>query len=94
MTTSGITVRSTPEAASAVSDLASIVNGTLLHHFDELRSIARVLTDPENWDGRGAADFRTNVWPSYERTLTDLHTQLDQLRARLAEIQNEIQNAG
>jgi uncharacterized protein YukE len=94
MTSSDVTVRSTPEVMSAVSDLASIVNGTLLQNFDELRSIARVLTDPESWDGRGATDFRTNVWPSYERTLTDLHTQLDHLRARLADIQSEIQQAG
>jgi hypothetical protein len=94
MTPSDLTVRSTPEAVTAISDLASIVNGPLLGHFDELRSIARILTDPENWDGRGATDFRTNVWPGYERTLTDLHRHLDHLRTRLAEIQNEIQNAG
>ncbi|MCK9874670.1 hypothetical protein MXD61_12930 [Frankia sp. AgPm24] len=94
MTSIDVTVRSTPEAVAAVSDLASIVNGPLLGHFDELRSIARSLTDPESWDGRAATDFRTNIWPGYERTLTDLHAQLDQLRARLAEIQNEIQNAG
>ncbi|CAO5230243.1 hypothetical protein [Frankia sp. AgKG'84/4] len=94
MTRSDLTVRSTPEAVSAIAGLASIVNGPLLGHFDELRSTARTLTDPENWDGRGAVDFRTSVWPGYERTLTELHSRLDQLRARLAEIQNDIQNAG
>ncbi|WP_035923102.1 hypothetical protein [Frankia sp. QA3] len=91
---SDITVRSTPQAVAAVSDLASIVNGPLLTHFDELRSTARTLTDPESWDGRGATEFRTTVWPGYERTLTELHTRLDQLRSRLAEIQSEIQSAG
>jgi uncharacterized protein YukE len=89
-----ITVRSTPQAEAAISDLASIVNGPLLTHFEELRATARTLTDPENWDGRGATEFRTTVWPGYERTLTELHARLDQLRTRLAEIQSEIQSAG
>ncbi|THJ48186.1 hypothetical protein [Candidatus Frankia alpina] len=91
---SDITVRSTPQAIAAVSDLASIVNGPLLSRFDELRSTARTLTDPESWDGRGATEFRTTVWPGYERTLTELHARLDQLRTRLADIQSEIQSAG
>lgn len=91
---SGVTVRSTPEAVSAVHDLASIINGPLLAHFENLRGAARVLTDPECWDGRSAAEFRASVWPSYERTLTDLHAQLDLLRARLGEIQADIQSAG
>lgn len=94
MTSADLTVRSTPEAVAAVADLASIVNGPLVSHFDELRAIARTLTDPESWDGRAAVDFRTNVWPGYEQNLTHLHTQLDQLRTRLAEIQNDIQRAG
>jgi hypothetical protein len=89
-----VTVRSTPEAVAAIGDLAGIINGPLLTHFDDLKTQAKVLTDPENWDGTTALDFRTTVWPSYERTLNDLHTQLDKLRIRLGEIQTEIQNAG
>ncbi|ABD09797.1 hypothetical protein ThrDRAFT_02028 [Frankia casuarinae] len=91
---SDVTVRSTPQAVTAIADLTTIINGPLLTHFDELRAAAKVLIDPESWDGRSAVDFRTTVWPGYDRTLTELHTQLDQLRARLAEIQNEIQSAG
>jgi hypothetical protein len=94
MSTSGSTVRSTPEAVAAVGGLGALVNGPLLQSFDSLRRYARVLTDPENWDGRAANDFRSTVWPSYERALTDLHTQLDRLRVRLGEIQDDIQNAG
>lgn len=94
MSTSGSTVRSTPEAVAAVGDLGALVNGPLLRNFDSLRRQAAVLVDPENWDGRAAADFRTTIWPSYERTLSDLHTQLDRLRVRLGEIQDDIQNAG
>jgi hypothetical protein len=90
----GVTVRSTPEAVNAVHDLAATIHGPLLGHFEELRRFGRVLIDPENWDGRSAADFRTSIWPSYERALTDLHAQLDRLRARLAEIQTEIVTAG
>jgi len=93
-TSSGVTVRGTPEAVSAVHDLSSIINGSLLAHFDNLRGAARVLVDPECWDGRTATEFRLSVWPTYERTLTDLYSQLDLLRARLAEIQADIQSAG
>lgn len=94
MTNTQVTVRSTPEAVTAVNDLATLINGPLLVHFDDLRGAARVLTDPENWDGRTASEFRASVWPTYERTLTDLHLQLDRLRSRLGEIQTDIQNAG
>lgn len=93
-TSSGVTVRSTPEATAAVHDLASIINGPLLTHFGNLRATARILLDPQNWDGRTATEFRASVWPGYERTLADLHTQLDRLRVRLAEIQTDIQAAG
>jgi len=88
------TVRSTPEAAAAAAGLGALINGPLLRSFDNLRRYARVLADPENWDGRAAADFRSSIWPSYERALVDLHTQLDRLRTRLGEIQDDIQRAG
>lgn len=91
---SDVTVRSTPQAMTAIADLSAIISGPLLNHFDELRSVARTLTDPENWDGRSATEFRTTVWPGYDRTLTELHTHLDRLRSRLTEIQNDIQSAG
>ena len=92
--TSSSTVRSTPDAVAAVGGLGTLVNGPLLRNFDAIRRFATVLTDPDNWDGRTATEFRTTVWPSYERALTDLHTQLDRLRVRLGEIQDDIQNAG
>ncbi|MBX6391525.1 MAG: hypothetical protein IRZ08_21475 [Frankia sp.] len=90
----GITVRSTPEAVAAVAGLGTIIGGPLLTNFDNLRRHAAVLLDQENWDGRVAAEFRTTVWPSYERALTELNTQLNLLRTRLGEIQQDIQNAG
>jgi uncharacterized protein YukE len=94
MSASDGTVRSTPEAVTAVAGLGALVNGPLLRKFDDLRRHANVLTDPDNWDGRTATDFRSTVWPSYERALTDLHTQLGRLRTRLGEIQDDIQGAG
>ncbi|OAA26565.1 hypothetical protein UG55_101414 [Frankia sp. EI5c] len=95
MTTgSGVTVRSTPQASTAVDDLAGLINGPLLTHFDGLRATARILLEPENWDGRTASEFRMSIWPTYERALTDVHIQLDRLRVRLAEIQVDIQSAG
>jgi hypothetical protein len=94
MTASGVIVRSTPEAVNAIDDLAATINGPLLTHFEEVRRYGRVLRDPENWDGRTAAEFRASIWPSYERTLTELHVQLDKLKTRLGEIQAEIISAG
>jgi hypothetical protein len=94
MTPSGSTVLSTPAAVAAVEGLGTLVNGPLLRNFDALRRHAAVLGSPENWDGRAATEFRSAVWPSYERALAELHTQLDRLRVRLGEIQDDIQNAG
>ncbi|MDT3444431.1 MULTISPECIES: hypothetical protein [unclassified Pseudofrankia] len=94
MSASDGTVRSTPEAVAAVVGLGTLVNGPLLRSFDDLRRHAGVLTDPECWDGRTATEFRSTVWPAYQRALTDLHTQLGRLRTRLGEIQDDIQGAG
>lgn len=91
---SGVTVKSTPEAVTAIDEMASTVNGPLLTHFDDLRQFGRVLTDPENWDGRTAEEFRNTVWPSYETALNELHVQLDKLKTQLATIQTDIVNAG
>jgi hypothetical protein len=94
MTSAQSTVRSTPDAVTAVDGLGRLVNGPLPRNFDAIRRFGAVLADPENWDGRAATEFRSTVWPSYQRALTDLHTQLDRLRVRLSEIQDDIQNAG
>nr|MDT0667929.1 hypothetical protein [Micromonospora sp. DSM 115978] len=83
MSTSGITVRSTPEAVTAIEEIAATLNGPLLTHFDDLRQFGKVLTDPENWDGCSASEFRTTTWPTYERALNDLHDQLNLLNTRL-----------
>lgn len=93
-TGTGVTVRATPQASTAVADLAGLINSSLMGNFSALRASARVLLQPDNWDGRTALEFRTSIWPTYERTLTELHTQLDRLRMRLAEIQADIQSAG
>jgi hypothetical protein len=64
MSSSDLTVRGTPEAVAAVMGLGGLVNGPLLRSFDNLRRFAAILTDPENWDGRTAVEFRATIWPS------------------------------
>lgn len=85
---------SSPAAEAAVQQMQAILNGNLSNDLTTLRGYAQKLSDPEVWDGRAAGEFRGPVWSASNAALTELQTQLEQLRQKVAEINRDIMAAG
>lgn len=87
-------VLATPEAATAITQIESILNSGLAQTIQNLNQQGQVLSEPNVWDGNLADDFRNNVWPACSRALSNAHTQLLDLQAKLKLIHQNIMEAG
>lgn len=86
-------VLSTATAREAISAFQRIVNGPLLQQISELNSQGQILSDPGNWDGRLAAEFR-NQWADTHRKLLSTQQALEELRRQIQQINQNIMQAG
>ena len=86
-------VLSTDAARSAVTSMASIINGGLADQIGRLDQQGHQLSQPDVWDGALAAQFR-GTWPETSRALQTVRTQLDELRQRVERINADIMAAG
>jgi uncharacterized protein YukE len=86
-------VLSTDAARSAVTSMASIINGGLADQINQLDQQGRQLCQPEVWDGALAAQFRS-AWPETSRSLQTVRTELEDLRQRVERINADIMAAG
>ena len=87
-------VLATPEAATAISQIESILNSGLAQTIQNLNTQGGVLSEPNVWDGNLADDFRNNVWPSCSQALNNAHQQLQDLQTKLKAIHANIMEAG
>ncbi len=87
-------VLSTDQAASAIQQIQSILNSEFEGTISKLDSQGKVLADPQVWDGPLAGQFRGEVWPAVSKSLQDTKLRLDDLRARLDRIHQDIMQAG
>jgi uncharacterized protein YukE len=85
---------SSPEAESAVQQLATILSGNLSADLERLRTYATKLSSPDTWDGRAATEFRGPVWTASNAALMELQSQLDTLRQKVDIITRDIMQAG
>jgi len=86
-------VVSSAEAQSAITQMQSIINGGLMEQIRNLDAQGQKLCDPNNWDGKLAADFR-GQWPETNRALDNVVMQLEELRNKVQSINKEIMSAG
>ena len=56
-------VLSTEQAKAAIRGLISTINGGFSEQITQLDNHGRTLSDPNNWDGPLAQQFRTSTWP-------------------------------
>ncbi len=84
---------SSAEAQSAITQMQSIINGGLMEQIRNLDAQGQKLCDPNNWDGKLAADFR-GQWPETNRALDDVVMQLEELRNKVQSINMDIMSAG
>ncbi|MBK0421445.1 pyrophosphorylase [Leucobacter sp. CSA2] len=87
-------VLSTEEAKTAIRQIQSIINGGFTEQIDSLDAQGRILSDANVWDGPLAQQFRGTVWPDTHAALGKVKTELEELRAQLDQIAQNIFTAG
>ncbi|NNJ12403.1 pyrophosphorylase [Chloroflexales bacterium ZM16-3] len=86
-------VLSTGTARQSITRFQSIVNGPLLDQINELHSQGQILSQPENWDGQLASQFRS-YWSETNGKLRQIQQALEELRRQVAQINQNIMQAG
>ena len=86
-------VLSTDSAKQAITKMQQIINGGLIEQIEALNHEGQTLSDPNNWDGRLAEGFRGN-WPQTYQALMKAKQELDELRANIQKINENIMTAG
>ena len=86
-------VLSTGEARASIQRFQSVVNGPLLDQINALNREGQLLSDPTNWDGRLAQEFR-GTWPDTRTQLMNVKQSLGDLRLRISQINQNIMQAG
>jgi uncharacterized protein YukE len=86
-------VISTQEARHAIDTMRTIIGEGLPAQVRSLRAQGERLMEPQNWDGRLAAEFRAR-WPEIAGRLEQTNLDLEQLRADVDRINRNIMAAG
>lgn len=86
-------VLSTATAREAITAFQAIVNGPLLDQINQLNSKGQILSQPSNWDGRLAAEFRSH-WADTHQRLVSVQQTLEELRRQIQQINQNIMQAG
>ena len=87
-------VLSTEQAKAAIRGLISTINGGFSEQITQLDNHGRTLSDPNNWDGPLAQQFRTSTWPETKAALDKAKTELEELQMQLDKISQNIMSAG
>lgn len=86
-------VLSTGTARDAITRLQTIINGSLLEQINDLTREGQKLADPNVWDGRLATEYRGR-WQETQQQLKTVKDSLDELRRQMAQINQNIMQAG
>jgi uncharacterized protein YukE len=86
-------VLSSDTARSSIQRFQAIVNGPLVEQIGALHTEGQALSDPNNWDGALAQEFR-GTWDTTHQQLLRVKEQLEELRQRVARINQDIMTAG
>ncbi|MCK9878811.1 hypothetical protein MXD59_24120 [Frankia sp. Ag45/Mut15] len=87
-------VVSTDTARDAIGRMQQIINSGLIQEIQNLKNEGQLLSDPNNWDGGLAVQFRTDIWPQTRTALDNAVTQLGQLQQKISQINTDIMTAG
>lgn len=86
-------VLSTDIAQQSIQQMRQIINGGLADELGRLKNEGNTLSQPDNWDGPLAAQFR-ETWQQTARQLDQTQQQLEELRNQIEMINREIMSAG
>lgn len=82
------------QARQAVTQMQQVLNGSLADTLRQLDNLGQTLSSPEHWDGRLAAEFRSNVWPQARSATNTMLQRLEELRNDVNKITQNIFEAG
>ncbi|MCG2769558.1 MAG: pyrophosphorylase [Anaerolineae bacterium] len=86
-------ILSTAAAREAVKQLQSIITGPFLDQITALDKQGDILSNPNEWDGKLAEDFRT-TWDDTHQKLVQTKEALEELRVNIQTIHDNIWTAG
>ncbi len=86
-------VLSTTEAMTAIEKLKNLINGDLLTSINALNQQGQILSEPNNWDGPLAEQFRDG-WTDTHQHLIKMKTALEELQGNVDTINKNIREAG
>jgi uncharacterized protein YukE len=86
-------VLSTATAREAITAFQAIVNGPLIEQISQLNSKGQILSQPNNWDGQLAIQFRSH-WSDTHQRLIAIQQSLEELRRQIHQINQNIMQAG
>ena len=81
------------EAFVAVSRMHRIITGGLVEQIDSLNREGQTLSQPVNWDGNLARQFRGD-WPSTHQALLRAKDELETVRQNVEKILEAIKTSG
>ena len=86
-------VLTTATAKQSIQKMQQIITGPLLEQLSALNREGQTLSEPNNWDGRLAQEFR-NQWRETYANLQKTKDNLEELRANIQKINENIMQAG
>lgn len=87
-------VLTSQEAKDAIQKIQGIIDGGFTDQISQLDAQGKILSDPNVWDGPLASQFRSSVWPETKTALDKVASELQELRAKLDQISQNIFTAG
>jgi uncharacterized protein YukE len=87
------TVKSTPEAISAVQRMLSQIDGGITDSLNQFKNDGEIVADPNMFEGGAAARYRAE-WPGIKSALDNAVTQLREMSNHVRQINANIQAAG
>ena len=88
-----VRVLSTDQAKQSITKMQQIINGGLIEQIEALNREGQILSQADIWDGNLAMRFRGN-WPQTYQALMKAKQELDELRANIQKINENIMSAG
>ena len=86
-------VLSTETAKASITRMQQVINGGLIEQIEALNREGQTLSQPDVWDGNLATQFRGN-WPQTYQALVKAKQGLEELRANVQKINQNIMSAG
>lgn len=81
-------------AKQAATQMQQVLNGQLQDTLRRLDQLGTTLSNPQDWDGRLAQQFRSSEWPQAKSATQKMIQELEQLQQSVQKIVQNIMTAG